>query len=52
MTFFSAAIAGLLAVRDGLFNGLNWSLLVVGLLFAHATNNLLKRFNRFFTRCG
>lgn len=23
MTFFSAAIAGLLAVRDGLFNGLN-----------------------------
>lgn len=41
MTFFSAAIAGLLAVRDGLFNGLNWSLLVVGLLFAHATNNLL-----------
>lgn len=41
MTFFSAAIAGLLALRDGQFNALNWTLLVVGLIFAHATNNLL-----------
>ena len=41
MTFFSAAIAGLLALRDGTFNGLNWVMLVIGLIFAHATNNLL-----------
>lgn len=41
MTFFSAAIAGLLAVRDGAFNGMNWAMLVIGLIFAHATNNLL-----------
>ncbi len=41
MTFISAAIAGLLAIRAGEFNLLHWVLLVVGLIFAHATNNLL-----------
>ncbi|MEN4012874.1 MAG: prenyltransferase [Chloroflexota bacterium] len=41
MTFISAAIAGLLAVRAGEFDGLRWLMLVIGLLFAHATNNLL-----------
>lgn len=41
MTFISAAIAGLLAARAGMFNLGNWLLLVVGLIFAHATNNLL-----------
>ncbi len=41
MTFISAAIAGLLALRAGEFDGLRWLMLVVGLLFAHATNNLL-----------
>ncbi len=41
MTFISAAIAGLLAVRAGEFNLLHWLALVVGLIFAHATNNLL-----------
>ncbi|MHC1785423.1 MAG: prenyltransferase [Anaerolineaceae bacterium] len=41
MTFISAAIAGLLAVRDGEFNFERWLLLAVGLIFAHAINNLL-----------
>ena len=41
MTFISAAIAGLLAVRAGEFNPLHWVLLLIGLIFAHATNNLL-----------
>lgn len=41
MTFISAAIAGLLAARDGHFRLLPWLLVTVGLLFAHATNNLL-----------
>jgi len=41
MTFNSAAIAGLLAARDGNFDGLLWGLVTIGLLFAHATNNLV-----------
>lgn len=41
MTFNSAAIAGLLAVRDGGFDFVLWSLVTLGLLFAHATNNLV-----------
>jgi 1,4-dihydroxy-2-naphthoate polyprenyltransferase len=41
MTFISAAIAGLLAARDGHFNFLLWLMVTVGLLFAHATNNLI-----------
>lgn len=41
MTFISAAIAGLFAWRDGSFNLGRWALLVVGLIFAHATNNLI-----------
>lgn len=41
MTFISAAIAGLLALRSGQFDLGRWLLLVVGLIFAHATNNLL-----------
>lgn len=41
MTFNSAAIAGLLAARDGRFDFVLWSLVTVGLLFAHATNNLV-----------
>ena len=44
MTFISAAIAGLLAARDGHFNLLLWLLVTVGLLFAHATNNLVNDF--------
>jgi len=41
MTFISAAIAGNLALRDGMFNFGAWALLAVGLVLAHATNNLL-----------
>jgi 1,4-dihydroxy-2-naphthoate polyprenyltransferase len=41
MTFISAGIGGLLAARDGLFNWGYWLLVVVGLVFAHALNNLL-----------
>lgn len=41
MTFISAAIAGLLALRAGEFDLLRWLMLVIGLIFAHATNNLL-----------
>ena len=41
MTFLSSAIAGLLAYRDGSFDWLTWTLVTVGLLFAHATNNLV-----------
>ncbi len=41
MTFISAAIAGILAWRDGQFIWWRWLLLVVGLVMAHATNNIL-----------
>lgn len=41
MTFLSAAIAGILAFRAGLFNLGLWLLLALGLIFAHAANNLL-----------
>ncbi len=41
LTFTSASIAGLLAVRDGRFDPLLWILATVALLLAHATNNLL-----------
>jgi 1,4-dihydroxy-2-naphthoate octaprenyltransferase len=44
MTFISSAIAGLLAARDGKFDLLLWSLVTVGLLMAHATNNLVNDF--------
>jgi 1,4-dihydroxy-2-naphthoate octaprenyltransferase len=41
MTFISAAIAGLMALRAGRFNLGLWLLLAIGLIMAHATNNLL-----------
>ncbi|MBU6283610.1 prenyltransferase [bacterium] len=41
MTFNAAAIAGLLAARDGRFHLVPWLMVTVGLLFAHATNNLV-----------
>jgi 1,4-dihydroxy-2-naphthoate octaprenyltransferase len=41
MTFISTGIAGLLALRDGQFDIGLWLLLAIGLLMAHATNNLL-----------
>lgn len=44
MTLNSAIIAGLLAARDGAFDPLLWFLVTVGLLLAHATNNLVNDF--------
>jgi 1,4-dihydroxy-2-naphthoate octaprenyltransferase len=41
MTFISAAIAGLLALRAGKFHLMSWLLMTLGLLMAHALNNLL-----------
>ncbi len=41
ITFISAGLAGLFAFRDGEFNLGRWLLLTLGLIFAHATNNLL-----------
>ncbi len=41
MTFISGAIAGILALQNGMFNFWYWLLVTVGLIMAHATNNLL-----------
>lgn len=41
LSFFSAAIAGLLALQAGKFNVWVWLLVTVGLFMAHGTNNLL-----------
>jgi 1,4-dihydroxy-2-naphthoate octaprenyltransferase len=41
MTFISSAIAGILAIQSGNFNFWYWLLVTVGLIMAHATNNLL-----------
>jgi 1,4-dihydroxy-2-naphthoate octaprenyltransferase len=40
MTFLSGAIAGILAIKDGQFNFWYWLLLEIGLVMAHAANNL------------
>jgi len=41
MTFMASALAGLIAWRDGAFDGVVWVVTTIGLVFAHATNNLL-----------
>ena len=41
MTVVSAGIGGILAARDGLFHGANFVACLIGLVFAHATNNLI-----------
>jgi 1,4-dihydroxy-2-naphthoate octaprenyltransferase len=41
MTVVSAGIGGILAARDGHFSGLNFVACLIGLVFAHATNNLV-----------
>lgn len=41
ITFISAAIAGILAYRDGKFDFWLWLVVTYGLLMAHATNNLI-----------
>lgn len=47
MTFLSAAIAGMLAFGSGKFDFLRWLLVTVGLVLAHATNNLLNDYTDF-----
>lgn len=41
MTAVAAGIGGLVAWRDGLFDGPRFALCMIGLLLAHATNNLV-----------
>ncbi len=41
MTLVSVGIAGVLAFRDARFDGWLWLLTAIGLVFAHATNNLV-----------
>ena len=41
MTFLSSIIAGILAFRAGAFDPLIWLLITLGLVLAHATNNLV-----------
>ncbi len=47
MTFLSGAFAGIFAFRDGRFDLLKWILVTLGLIFSHATNNLLNDFTDF-----
>jgi len=47
MTFISAALAGLFALRDGKFNLVSWLALVLGLILAHATNTLFNDYTDF-----
>lgn len=47
MTFLSAALAGLFALRDGEFKFFPWLALTIGLIFAHATNNLFNDYTDF-----
>lgn len=44
MTFISAALAGLFAWRDGSFSFLPWLALALGLILAHASNNIFNDF--------
>ena len=47
MTFISAALAGIFAYQQGMFNFWLWLLVTIGLLMAHATNNLLNDYTDF-----
>ncbi len=44
MTFTASALGGLMAWRAGVFDWSLWLATVLGLMFAHATNNLLNDF--------
>jgi 1,4-dihydroxy-2-naphthoate octaprenyltransferase len=44
MTLTSAILAGLFAIRDGKFHFIPWLALTIGLLMAHAANNLFNDF--------
>jgi len=47
MTFISAALAGLFAWRDGSFSFVPWSVLTLGLILAHASNNIFNDYTDF-----
>lgn len=47
MTFISAALAGLFAWRDHSFSFLPWLALTLGLIFAHASNNIFNDYTDF-----
>ena len=47
MTFISAALAGLFAWRDGAFSFLPWLALALGLIMAHASNNIFNDYTDF-----
>jgi len=47
MTFISAALAGLFAWRDHSFSFLPWFALTLGLILAHAANNIFNDFTDF-----
>ena len=47
MTFISAALAGLFAWRDNSFSFLPWIALTVGLILAHASNNIFNDYTDF-----
>jgi len=47
MTFISAALAGLFALRDGSFHFWPWIALALGLILAHASNNIFNDFTDF-----
>lgn len=47
MTFISAALAGLFALRDGEFQFLPWLALMLALILAHASNNIFNDFTDF-----
>jgi 1,4-dihydroxy-2-naphthoate octaprenyltransferase len=47
MTFISAALSGLFAWRGGSFSFLPWLVLTLGLIMAHATNNIFNDYTDF-----
>jgi 1,4-dihydroxy-2-naphthoate octaprenyltransferase len=47
MTFLSGAFAGIFAFRDGNFDWIKWVLVTLGLIFSHATNNLMNDYTDF-----
>ncbi|NPA34208.1 MAG: prenyltransferase [Chlorobi bacterium] len=48
MTFLSSAIGGILAWRDGQVDWLLWLLTTIGLIMAHASNNILNDITDYF----
>lgn len=47
MTFLSAALAGIFALRAGAFDFLPWLALTIGLIMAHASNNIFNDYTDF-----